>query len=94
MIRRRYEHLIHVNARLYEAAQIGRMDTSPEMPLCPNCAQPMVLARTWPRVGGLAEMLTFQCEPCNVVFTEVVTGDGAAPERVTVLHREEFHALH
>jgi hypothetical protein len=53
----------------------------------------MVLVRTWPRVGGLAEMHTYQCQPCNVVFTEVVTGAGAIPERVTVLHREEFHAL-
>jgi hypothetical protein len=53
----------------------------------------MVLARTWPRVGGLAEMQTFQCEPCNVVFTEVAIADGAAMERVTALHRVEFHAL-
>ena len=53
----------------------------------------MVLARTWPHVGGLAEMHTFQCEPCNVVFTEVITGSGAIPERVTALHREEFRAL-
>jgi hypothetical protein len=53
----------------------------------------MVLARTWPRVGGLAEMQTYQCKRCNVVFTEVVTGAGAIPERVTVLHHEEFHAL-
>ena len=53
----------------------------------------MMLARTWPRVGGVAEMHTYQCQPCNVAFTEVVTGAGAIPERVTVLHREEFHAL-
>jgi hypothetical protein len=67
--------------------------TSPDFPLCPSCAKSMALARTWPRVGGLPEMHTFQCQPCNVVFTEVVTGAGAIPERVTVLHREEFHAL-
>ena len=53
----------------------------------------MALARTWPRVGGLPEMHTFQCQPCNVVFTEIATGGGAIPERVTVLHREDFHAL-
>lgn len=67
--------------------------TSPDLPLCPGCAQSMVLARTWPRVGGLAEMHTFQCVPCNVVFTEVATGIGPIPERVNELHREEFHAL-
>ena len=66
---------------------------SSDLPLCPSCAQPMALARTWPRVGGLPEMHTFQCQPCNVLFTEIATGGGAIPERVTVLHREEFHAL-
>ena len=30
----------------------------------------MALARTWPRVGGLPELHTYQCQPCNVVFTE------------------------
>ena len=53
----------------------------------------MVLARTWPRVGGLAEMHTFQCGRCNIVFTEVAAAGGGALERVTALHREEFHAL-
>ena len=67
--------------------------TLPDFPLCPGCTELMVLARTWPRVGGPAEMHTYQCQPCNVVFTEVVTGAGAIPERVSVLHREEFHAL-
>jgi hypothetical protein len=47
-----------------------KQHAAPEPPLCPNCAKPMILDRTWPRVGGLAEMHTFQCEPCNVVFTE------------------------
>jgi hypothetical protein len=55
--------------------------TSPDLPLCPACAKAMVLARTWPRLGGLSEMHTFQCEPCNVVFTEVATGDGPGRER-------------
>ena len=56
-------------------------------------AEPMALARVWPRLGGLLEMHSYQCQPCNVLFTEVVTGPGAIAERVTVLHREEFHAL-
>ncbi len=66
---------------------------SSDLPLCPSCAQPMALARTCPRVDGLPEMHTYQCQPCNVVFAEVVTGAGAMLERATVLHREEFHAL-
>ena len=53
----------------------------------------MALARTWPRLGGLPEMHTFQCEPCNVVFTEVVTGDGAMPERVSALHDETYAVM-
>ena len=62
--------------------------------LCPDCVDPMTLVRTWPRVGVLAEMHTYQCQPCNVVFTEVVTGAETIPERVTMLHREEFHLQH
>lgn len=66
---------------------------SPELPLCPNCGTPMVLARISPRFGGLPELHTFQCKPCSVVFTEVATGDGSSPERVSALHEEPFHAL-
>ena len=72
---------------------MNRPATLPDFPLCPDCAKLMALMRTWPRVGDLAEMHTYQCLPCNVVFTEVVTGAGAIPERVTMLHREEFNAL-
>ena len=66
---------------------------SPDLPFCPGCAAPMALARTWPRVGGLPEMHTFQCERCNVVFTEVATGDGAMPERVSALHDETYAVM-
>jgi hypothetical protein len=65
----------------------------PELPLCPSCANLMLLARTWPRVGGLPEMLSFECKRCRIVFTEVVTGDGSAPERASALHDEAYHAL-
>ena len=88
--------MIHLNTQPGGKAHTGLMDqpaTSPDVPLCPSCTRLMMLARTWPRVGGVAEMHTYQCQPCNVAFTEVVTGAGAIPERVTVLHREEFHAL-
>jgi hypothetical protein len=37
----------------------------------------MALARIWPRLDGLLEMHTFQCQPCDFVFTEIVTGPGA-----------------
>ena len=67
--------------------------TSAELPHCPNCTKPMVLARSWPRLGGLPEMKTFECKRCSIVFTEVVTGEGSAPERVSVLHDEAYHAL-
>ena len=90
-------NLIHLKARFKGPAHMRLMDqpaTSLDFPLCPNCVNPMVLARTWPRVGGLAEMHTYQCQPCNVVFTEIVTGAGAIPERMTVLHCEEFHSQH
>ena len=72
------------------------MDTqheSPELPLCPDCTEPMVLARTWPRVGGLPELRTFQCSSCNFVFTEVATGEGALAERACVLRDEACHRL-
>jgi hypothetical protein len=65
----------------------------PALPLCPNCNKPMLLTRTWPRLGGLPGMHTFQCKTCNVVFTEIVTGNVAMPERASVLHAEAYHAL-
>ena len=30
----------------------------------------MRLVRIEPRVGGLAELQTFECRPCGVVFTQ------------------------
>lgn len=65
----------------------------PEFPLCPSCNEPMMLARTWPRLGGLPELHTYQCQPCNVVFTEVATGNGAMPERASALHYETYVAM-
>ena len=61
---------------------------SPDLPLCPSCARPMVLAGTWPRVGELPERHTFLCERCDVVFTEVATGGGAGRERAIDLQYE------
>ena len=67
---------------------------SDELPLCFSCSAPMALARTWPRVGGLAEMQTFECKRCSIVFTELANGKGSAPERVGALHDEVYNALH
>jgi len=53
----------------------------------------MVLARIWPRVGGLAEMQTFECKRCSIVFTELA-GEDSAPERVGALHAEVYNVLH
>src|SRR6266540_1580437 len=49
--------------------------TSPELPLCPECDKTMILAKTWPRLGGLPQLNTFECKDCSIVFTEVVTGE-------------------
>ena len=76
---------------------IQKMEQQPpsdELPLCPSCARPIVLARAWPRVGGLAEMQTFECKRCSIVFTELANGEGSAPERVGALHDEIYNALH
>lgn len=39
-------------------------------PLCPHCCQPMRLARTVPRLGGLPELRTYECRACGVSFTQ------------------------
>ncbi len=41
-------------------------------PLCPHCGQPMRLARTVPRLGGLPELHTFECRPCGISLTAAV----------------------
>jgi len=76
---------------------IQKMEQQPpsdELPLCFSCSAPMVLERTWLRVGGLAEMQTFECKRCSIVFTELANGEGSAPERVGGLHDEVYNALH
>jgi hypothetical protein len=65
-----------------------------EFPFCPNCVKPMVLAPAGQCPDGPLEINTFECRRCSIIFTEVVTGAGAAPERVSALHGEAFHALH
>jgi transposase-like protein len=55
------------------------MNTAANTPRCPNCSQPMKLARITPRVGGLPELQSFECRPCGVVLTEAVDDLSARP---------------
>jgi len=42
-----------------------------ETVLCPSCNTPMTLVRVTPRLGGMAELHTFECKACSAVLTEV-----------------------
>ena len=42
-----------------------------ETVLCSSCNARMTLARVTPRLGGMAELHTFECKACNTVLTEV-----------------------
>jgi hypothetical protein len=42
-----------------------------ETVLCPSCNAPMTLVRVTPRLGGMAELHTFECKACSAVLTEV-----------------------
>jgi len=48
------------------------MSTTAKAPRCPNCNQPMNLARVTPRFGGLPELQTFECRPCRETMTEII----------------------
>ena len=67
---------------------------SDELPLCFSLLSSNGVGAKWPRVGGLAEMQTFECKRCSIVFTELVDGTGSALERVGALHDEIYSALH
>jgi hypothetical protein len=55
-----------------QIARINEMGASANTPYCPNCGQPMMLARVTPRFGGLPELHTFECRPCGAILTESV----------------------
>jgi hypothetical protein len=38
-------------------------------PLCPTCTRPMVFVRSLPRLGGLAELRTYECTGCREVLS-------------------------
>ena len=52
----------------------------PDLPLCPECFEPMKLVRTIPPLGGLLELFAFYCEPCGVAETREQENDAEADE--------------
>jgi hypothetical protein len=60
--------------------------------LCPSCTQPMRLVPRTPRLGGLPELMTFECEPCGLSHI----GEDARPRKVSpqtdisAWYRDEF----
>ena len=62
------------------------MTTAGNTPRCPNCRQPMTLARVTPRFGGLPELQTFECRPCGVTLTEAVEDLSARPNARYRIH--------
>jgi hypothetical protein len=41
-------------------------------PCCPSCGAAMRFVRSIPRIGGLAELQTFECRACGVSITEAL----------------------
>lgn len=75
------------------AAEQNVAGTHFDLPLCPNCAKSMTLIQIRPALGALPVRSTFECKRCNILFTEVVTGESFIPERVSALHNEIYDAL-
>jgi hypothetical protein len=46
----------------------------------------MSVSRTIPRVGGMPELISYQCKQCDMVYTEENTGGSPLPERAIALH--------
>jgi hypothetical protein len=44
---------------------------NPQTASCPACSGVMTLVRVTPRLGGMAELNTFECKACGAVLTEV-----------------------
>jgi transposase-like protein len=55
-----------------QIARINEMGAAANTAYCPNCGQPMTLARVTPRLGGLPELQTFECRPCGAILTQSV----------------------
>jgi rubredoxin len=57
--------------------------TQERTPMCPACGKRMTLARVTGRAYGRYRLITYECEACQVAYTEAgPEGDGAleAPE--------------
>jgi transposase-like protein len=70
-----------------------KLGPSCELPICPNCGNPMELTQAWRGSRELAERSSFECKDCRIVFTEIVTGASAIPERVSALYQEPHKLL-
>lgn len=46
------------------------MAERPKQVRCDSCSSPMSLKRVVPRVGGMAELHTYQCAGCGNIVTE------------------------
>lgn len=46
------------------------MKCAAKRPLCPNCGEPMKLARVIPGADGLAPVNVFECARCGIYFSE------------------------
>jgi ribosomal protein L37AE/L43A len=55
----------------YPSAKASEMipKSTPDIPACPNCGEPMRLARTIPKLGDIPELKSWGCAGCGVHFT-------------------------
>lgn len=80
--------LIRINAGTVAGCFCVSMLTRADAPDCFACRKPMSLTRVKRYTSGPPQMHTFECTNCGVLFIEIVTGDGPARERVSILHEE------
>jgi hypothetical protein len=70
---------MQINARLPILRQRVRMEPEfailddAEIPLRPNCGQPMRFVRAIARFAALPELRTFEYKPCGVTCTAAIT---------------------
>ena len=58
--------MVAIDPQELQAAQESANNSTPKLPHCPSCAQPMQLVRRTMRFGGLPELYTFECRSCGV----------------------------
>lgn len=71
-VERRVSGLIQIKTPNLLRGNYAHMDAprpNPNLPHCPSCGKPMLLARTVPRVASLPELRSFECRICGVVIT-------------------------